>query len=315
MSFVDAYAAVRPCVVAIVRDLQEVIEEKKVRLPSIIGTGFAVRADGWVATAGHVVAAAEEAKEKGGQPGVGLFIQVQSPRGTVAAVLVRSVMHFVDYSHGPGEDPPDSPVSEPNPDLGLLRIPIRGLPVCPLEPSGLPEGAPVAVAGFPLGEALLARRGALGHLGPTVRAGIVSARLISPEGHANAGYLYDIQNQGGSSGAPVFGIGGGVIAVHSEEQPDYSRSHLMFGADGRIAPRHGHAGLSVGVSKRLLAQRLLTLDKDVSASPDREWDSHDTLQEALRDRAAQGGLSPELVVARSQGGSLLDLDTFKPPSG
>jgi S1-C subfamily serine protease len=283
MPLSDAYARIRPSLAAIIADLNGP-RDPVLQMPEIIGSGFVVHPDGLVATAGHVVDALEKIRgaNPGVVPGVALFFDVDDPeRGIVGGfVVTKPIIRFTSFRHDPGQPPAASAISLKSPDLGLVQIPLTGLPSVVLDNNPrLVEGHSVGVAGFPLGNDLLSRVGAVGHLGPTLRTGAISARLMSPEGVIDAGFLYEVLNQGGSSGSPVFDEGGRVVGIHVEWQRDTQR--LINDVITRTVDHH-HTGLSVAVSARVLVGKiewirgrteLLDDGQPVIMEPGADWQS------------------------------------------
>jgi S1-C subfamily serine protease len=304
-----AYSRVRPSIVAILSDLNA-DPDPVLLLPPIIGSGFVVGSDeGLIVTAGHVIDALQEiqANDPNAVPGAALFFTSEDPvRDTIGVEAIPLPLRRLwTFTHDPGKPAIASAISEDYPDLGLAQIGVTGCPAVQLATEmTLVEGDTVGVAGFPLGEDLLVRVGAVGHLGPTLRSGVISARLASPEGMLDAGFLYEVLNQVGSSGSPVFDQKGTVVGVHVEWQPDTSRliENTISGTDFH------HTGLSVAVSARHIPGRIegarrRTTDMGAPSvlEPADDWPTWEGFLEACRLR--RGGETTPGRVTRTGGSS------------
>lgn len=161
----------------------------------IVGTGFAVRSDGLLATNRHVIQAFSELESVGEDewPVAAVFFHSDPGGWTAVRVPVDGVAGSGLRSGLPR-----------GADLGLVRIHARDLPV--LEFAGaepIREGATVATSGFPTGPGALDAPGALRQRGPTLQQGIVSAVLPYPAARP-AAFSVQIMTHGGASGSPVF---------------------------------------------------------------------------------------------------------------
>ena len=192
-ALVDAAARVSPSVVSIsVQSHQRTtaqspfdlffIPQVTERAVTTYGTGFVIRAGGYIVTNQHVVANAES-------------ITVTLPDGTdLPATLV-------------GADPLS--------DIAVVKVDRRGLPVPPMgRTSDLMIGEWAVALGNPFNFLL-------GNAEPTVTAGVVSAtgRNILPQGDETGLYLDMIQTDAainhGNSGGPLANALGEVIGVNS----------------------------------------------------------------------------------------------------
>lgn len=152
----------------------------------VTGTGFAVRPDGLVMTAGHVV----EGREAD-DPATRLAVQFAGSRQVWPASVEGTT---------------------PSADLAVLRVHnlagqvpvVSGLDA---RPDTVKAGSPVALLGYPLGGAVRPSPGEGDRLGrPLLTVGVVEGA---------AGDRLRIQGYGerGGSGSPIFDAGGGIVGV------------------------------------------------------------------------------------------------------
>jgi hypothetical protein len=122
---------------------------------------------------------------------------------------------------------------------------------------------------------------------------------MSPERFSDAGFLYEVLNQTGASGSPVFDETGTVLGVHVEWQEDTDRI--------RETVDEHHTGLSVAVSSRFVANRVQRLASDTMPDgsprlipPGDDWVHFDDLHGRIVKRARAADVSePGMIVMSS----------------
>lgn len=252
-SLASTYEKVKPSIVAIASR----VSPQPNYLP-IIGTGFVGREDGVIFTCDHVIKGIAKlprakGKPKEEWPAVVLFYHNIPDKGMITIPMdIQGAIGIQKYEHkGPyyGEDIPD---------MGALLVNYSGLPA--MELSGemeFREGAPIAVAGFPMGEDTLLAPGWLHQISPTLQSGIISAVLPFPCKAPHA-YLMDVMIKGGSSGSPVFDPASGKVLgmayAKLQERKDIDDS-------GRAIKCFDPTTLSFVLPSRYLARALVALEK------------------------------------------------------
>ena len=172
------------------------------RLASISGSGFFVNKQGYVITAGHVVRAAERAREQMQGADKRLFVGLPSSRSFVA---VPAEVVEVDEAH----------------DLALLRTttPVAAVNVVKLCSARPADGTLIEAAGLPALTGLAPVYNT-GHLTNTVllrtgeRSGIVkpSAQIdVARLAEVREFYLADSKADEGMSGGPVYLVDSGAV--------------------------------------------------------------------------------------------------------
>lgn len=197
---------VRPSLVAFISKFFDVhmTGGKLPTFPRIIGTGFVVDSEGWIATNRHVVEAFADVPDEvrhaiGDQiPVMAMLFQLVDESLHLPTFQVEEVITF--------DVPPRmlTQFAREAPDLAFARIEVRGLPAIELATdSRIEEGMELATSGFPMGSDALAPGGYLSQISPTLQRGIVSAVLPFPGTHPHA-FLLNVMVRGGASGSPVF---------------------------------------------------------------------------------------------------------------
>jgi hypothetical protein len=91
------------------------------------------------------------------------------------------------------------------PDIGFVQLGVCETPFLELADKDfyLRPGMEIATIGYPLGTVPLTLHGKINQVGPFIRRGIVSSvyPFATPRPH---GFTFDIMQQGGSSGSPIF---------------------------------------------------------------------------------------------------------------
>ena len=201
-----SYRLVRESIVAFTLEYHAVKDESEPLpvFPHILGTGFAVRPDGIIATNAHIVDAIQKAPRPPDAPEDESPIHARLFHLTKAGMLeiplevlgVAGIEGF--YSGDPYYGPKEGP------DLGFVHVKAKGLSTVNLDSTTrLEEGVEVATAGFPMGTDALSAPGWMHQFTPTLQRGIISAvhpfPCLTPHG-----YSINIMTQGGASGSPVF---------------------------------------------------------------------------------------------------------------
>lgn len=180
--------------------------------PTIIGTGFVIDSDGWIATNRHVAEAFAHVPNE-----VRQVIGDQIPVMAVLFQLVDGNLHLPMFQVEDviTFDVPQRLLTQfarEAPDLAFARINVRALPTLEIARDvRIEEGMELATSGFPMGSDALAPEGYLSQISPTLQRGIVSAVLPFPGTHPHA-FLLNVMVRGGASGSPVFFPESGKVA-------------------------------------------------------------------------------------------------------
>ncbi len=155
------------------------------------GSGFVVAPDGLVATNYHVVMARDHSQPEGEMPGVSAEIKVEFKDGRI---LEAEALSCVEHS--------DLWLSRSK-DFAVLKVDAQGLQALPLGSlSDVPEGAPICLAGFPLGIDQ-----------PVVASGTLSTKWTTDAAFNHSGTRevawLDVTLNRGNSGGPVVALGVG----------------------------------------------------------------------------------------------------------
>lgn len=275
LGLVESYKKIKPSLVAIVSRIS-----RNPDFPDIIGTGFIVDSDGLIVTNAHVVEAIQRLPRlkdsKNEWPAqVVLLSNIPGVGMSHLMMNIRMVMGFT-------MDPPPTYLKE-NPDIGLIEVNTKDLPVVDISPEpNYEEGQKVGVSGFPMGTDLWRAQSSKGHLNqinPTLRTGHIGAVLPFPCDDPH-GLLLDIMSQGGLSGSPVFEIGSGkVIGVlySGIDQPKV----LTSKDDGKLIYKVP-TGISYAVPSHFLSKVLQKLDED------KIWNQELEKKESLKSVQKQG---------------------------
>lgn len=181
-------------------------------IPTIIGTGFVVDSDGWIATNRHVVEAFDHVPNEVRQaigdqiPVMAVLFQLVDEDLHLPMFQVEEVITFDVAQESLTKFARDAP------DLAFARINVRALPTLDVARDvRIEEGLELATSGFPMGSEALAPEGYLSQISPTLQRGIVSAVLPFPGTHPHA-FLLNVMVRGGASGSPVFFPDTGKVA-------------------------------------------------------------------------------------------------------
>jgi hypothetical protein len=182
--------------------------EPKPDFPTILGTGFFVDSRGVVATNRHVAEAlmAVPGHPESGKSGAAAWIIPPTVKDKDGAV--KATFHFVDvarvdylqnFSSGN-----ERWFGQEVPDLAFVELKVRDVSALTLSDDwdDYAPGTSVGALGFPMGSPALKSEGRTVLLGPTLRAGIISA--TQPVPGVVHGLVLDMMQQGGASGSPVF---------------------------------------------------------------------------------------------------------------
>ena len=204
MTLTELYDNVTPCVVGFISKMQQLPAGQPPIFPEIFGTGFLATSDGLVITNRHVVEFLEQVgrhPQTGEFAGAALMFLVEPDKHgcQVLNIGVKSwgaIDSFSSSSEWYGQTVPD---------IGFVQLEVRETPFLELadEDFYLRPGMGIATIGYPLGTAPLTLHGKISQVGPFIRRGIVSSvyPFATPRPH---GFTFDIMQQGGSSGSPIF---------------------------------------------------------------------------------------------------------------
>jgi len=243
----DTYLKIKKSIVAIV--LNYITDE----FPTIIGTGFFVRKDGFVLTNQHVLEKIAEIGKKLGKntfeeiAKVLYFTNTENGIGVVPLVVARAAK--IGW-----EKPPENYYGE-SPDIGFLELKdVKDCPILEISDAEIIEGSEVAIAGFPMGTETLKVPGWIHQVGPTLQKGIVGAVLPFPCKTPHA-IMLDIMTQGGSSGSPIFDVAyGKVIGILYAGLNDfYQDKNVRYQVP---------TSLSLAIPNNLIKNALETLNQD-----------------------------------------------------
>jgi hypothetical protein len=203
MTLVESYQIVSRSIVALsVKRLPN--QPVPADIPTIIGTGFVVD-EGLVATNDHVVKIADQLATLPGCPQdewpiEAMLFHLLPEKGMIQlGMQVIGAWVVGTFKPGPAYYGPKYP------DLGFVRIKMRGLPRLEVsaDEESIQPGITIATAGFPMGTNALRAPGYIHQLTPSLQEGIVSAVLPFPCKTPHA-FMLNLMSLGGASGSPIF---------------------------------------------------------------------------------------------------------------
>ncbi|WP_027357829.1 S1 family peptidase [Desulforegula conservatrix] len=209
MTLAEIYPAIKKSIVAFVpKYLPSMEKENGYRFPPILGTGFAIREDGLVATNHHVVDSFADAwRPPGLDPdewGIDAMLLYPAEKGIIdIRIPVIGVINIGSHvrSYGPKA-----------PDLSFVRVLANDLtPIKISETRRITEGLDIGTAGYPLGRRALDGPWGLHQVTPTLQKGIISAVLPYPSEKPYS-FSVNIMSNSGGSGSPVFFEDSGELA-------------------------------------------------------------------------------------------------------
>ena len=204
MMLPELYETVSPCVVAFISKMLPLPANQQPIFPEIFGTGFLATSDGLVITNRHVVEVFDQVgrhPKTGEFAGAALMFLVEADKHgcQVLNIGVKSwgaIDSFSSSSEWYGQTVPD---------IGFVQLEVCETPFLELADKDfyLRPGMEIATIGYPLGTVPLTLHGKINQVGPFIRRGIVSSvyPFATPRPH---GFTFDIMQQGGSSGSPIF---------------------------------------------------------------------------------------------------------------
>lgn len=209
MTLEKIYPAIKKSMVAFVpKYLPPGDKEEGYRFPPILGTGFAIRQDGLVATNHHVVASFADSYRPPGidssEWGIDAMFLYPTDKGIIdIRIPVIGAINIGSHTRAYGPKAPD---------LSLVRILANDLsPMKIPENRRIIEGIEIATAGYPMGRRALDGPWGLHQVTPTLQRGIISAVLPYPSEKPYS-FSVNIMSNSGGSGSPVFFEDSGELA-------------------------------------------------------------------------------------------------------
>ncbi len=197
------------------------------RFPPIIGTGFAIREDGLVATSHHVVAAFADVWRPQNHDrsdwGIDAMLLYPAEKGIIdIRIPVAGIINIGGSRRIYGPE---------TPDLSIVRVLANDLAPMKIAPLHfIREGVDIATAGYPMGRRALDGPYGQRQVTPTLQKGIISAVLPFPSERPHS-FSVNIMSNSGASGSPVFFTDTGEVSGvlfsaladigHTKEKDEY----------------------------------------------------------------------------------------------